>query len=123
MNIKFHYFYRDGSNYKSFGAVIFRSAKEVITEEDISTWTKKIRESLFDKEFFIASQISIPDVFLWNNKRTYMEDDDHCLHTFLSLETTDEMVTDNRSFEEFLESFEAADREGWELFDPSTIFC
>lgn len=75
----FEYFYRDASNYKSWGSLLLCG---VVTSVEI-----EILRSQFDAGcYFIAEQLDIPPLYseLWafSNGPT---DDDHVWHTFHAL--------------------------------------
>lgn len=112
-NIKFNYLYRDGSNYKSWGEVIFSNA-ESLTPVEIET--KLVNLFLSDK-LFIASQIFVPEKFLFLNEK--ITKDDHCYHEFDSIEVCEEDVTDalGRSLTDFLRDVEEISAQGWKAFD------
>lgn len=112
-NIKFNYLYRDGANYKSWGEVIFTNHEELLVEE---VEALLIGAFLPDK-LFIASQISIPEKFLYLNGE-YTKDD-HCYHEFDSVEAIDETVTDalGRTVVDFLRDVAIASKQGWMAFD------
>ena len=112
-NIRFSYLYRDGSNFKSWGAVIF-SNPEKMTANEIEI--KLIRDFLPDKQF-IARQISIPEKFLFADGKFTKYD--HCYHEFDSVEICQENHTDEseRSITEFLKEVELASKQGWKAFD------
>ena len=112
-NIRFCYLYRDGSNYKSWGEVIF-SNPEQLTLDKIEI--RLIDAFLPDKQF-IASQISIPEKFLFlDGKFTKY---DHCYHEFDCVEVCEEDSTDSleRSISDFLREVETTSKHGWEAFD------
>jgi hypothetical protein len=112
-NIKFNYLYRDGSNYKSWGEVIF-SNPEQITLDEIET---RLIDAYLPDKLFIASQIYIPEKFSFlNGKFTKY---DHCYHEFDSVEICQEEPTDasERSITNFLRDVKLASNHGWEAFD------
>lgn len=77
MNIQFNYLYRDGSNYKKFGNVIFSNTTN-IPFSDIENY---IKSNLIDGEFFIASDWALPELFF-----EVTNDDDHNWHEFYRIE-------------------------------------
>ena len=115
MNIKFNYMYRDASNYKAWGNVIFINPDE-LTLLEINT---HLINSFGMDRLFIASQIRIPEVFL------YLDDDvtidDHCFHEFTSVKFTSETENDKygRSINEFIKEVENQSKIGWLSFDPT----
>ena len=112
-NIKFNYLYRDGSNYKSWGEVVFTNPNQLTLEE---IETRLINAFLPDK-LFIANQVFIPEQFLFiSGKFTKF---DHCYHEFDSVEICQENPTDDlgRSINDFLKVVEQVSKQGWEEFD------
>jgi hypothetical protein len=78
--------------------------------------TKLVNAFLPDK-LFIASQISIPEKFLFTNGEFTKHD--HCYHEFDCVEICQENPTDDleRSITDFLKSVDLASKNGWEAFD------
>ncbi|HET7142373.1 MAG TPA: hypothetical protein VFI68_00010 [Anaerolineales bacterium] len=112
-NVKFNYLYRDGSNYKSWGEVIF-SNPENLTVTEIEE--KFLHAFLPDKQF-IASQISIPEKFLFMGGKFTRYD--HCYHEFDCVEVCQEDSNDSlaRTITDFLRAVEMASKHGWKAFD------
>lgn len=112
-NIKFNYLYRDGSNYKSWGEVVFTNPNQLTLDE---IETRLINAFLPDK-LFISHQISIPEKFLFTNGK--FTKFDHCYHEFDSVEICKENPTDslNRSITDFLKAVELTSQNGWKAFD------
>jgi len=112
-SIRFCYLYRDGSNYKSWGELIFSNHENLTTNEVIE---KLLRAFLPDKQF-IASQVDVPEKFLFMGGD--FTEFDHCYHEFDCIEVCKEEPTDklNRSIADFLQSVEAASKQGWKAFD------
>lgn len=52
LNIKINYLYRDASNYKQFGFVVFTNSSDL----DLTYIEKILRGRLIDGEYFSASQ-------------------------------------------------------------------
>jgi hypothetical protein len=113
-NIRFQYLYRDASNYKSWGDVIFSNA-QCLAAKAIE---KALRTAFLTDGLFIARQIRLPDLFLF--KKYALTQDDHCFHEFYSVKATGEPVTDRftRSVEEFVKEVEEESQRGWHTFDP-----
>jgi hypothetical protein len=112
-NIRFNYLYRDGSNYKSWNEVIFSNLGQSTLDEI----ERKLVDAFLPDKLFIASQISIPEKFLFvNGKLTKY---DHCYHEFDCVEICQERPTDDleRSITDFLQEVELASKKGWEAFD------
>src|ERR1700694_1477841 len=108
-NTRFDYLYRDASNYKSWGSVVFCG-------ELHAGLSARLRAALESTEFFIADQIRIPEVFLvpdWP-----LLQDDHCWHEFVKAEVTSDTADDShdRTIEEFVVEVEHAAKEGWKIF-------
>jgi hypothetical protein len=77
---------------------------------------KIIRAFLTDKQF-IASQILIPEKFLFFNRQ--FTKDDHCYHEFDCVEICEEEATDllRRSITDFLLDIKTASKQGWKAFN------
>jgi hypothetical protein len=112
-NIKFNYLYRDGSNFKSWGEVIF-SNPEQLTLNEIET---RLVNAFLPDKLFVASQISIPEKFLFADGKFTKHD--HCYHEFDCVEVCQENPTDKleRSITDFLKAVEATSKYGWIAFD------
>jgi hypothetical protein len=113
-NIKFHYLYRDGSNYKKWADIVFSNADDLPTE----TVTRGLREAFLEDGIFIAHQVDIPEVFLASEDQ--LTPDDHCFHEFDSVATTSDAPNDprGRSIREFMAEVAKEARHGWRAFDP-----
>jgi hypothetical protein len=112
-NIKFNYLYRDGANYKSWGEVIFVNSEKIPLDEV----NKTLASAFLSGELFVASQISIPEKFLFfNGKFTQY---DHCYHEFDCVEVSEESPTDSlgRSIIVFLNEAKSVAKKGWKAFD------
>jgi len=85
MNIKFHYLYRDGGNYKQNHFEVFSNRSELSIEE-IDT---AIRSALIEGGWFYADKWKLKDlhVYKWD------ESIDHNWHEFDFIENTDEDST------------------------------
>lgn len=92
-NIEFNYLYRDASNYKQFGSIIFSNPNNL----SIDKVDAAIRNRLIDGEFFKHNLFNVPSLFF----NTYNEDD-HNLHEYENINITYEAPTDKRTIEEFL---------------------
>jgi len=114
-NIEFGYLYRDGGNYKKFGKVVFSNSEQLNPE----ALEAELRRIFGEDELFIASQIRVPEIFLYSDGR--LSFDDHCYHEFSSLRATDEISSDkhNRSIAEFLAEVTREEKRGWRVFDPN----
>ena len=109
MNSRFGYIYRDASNWKKYGEVVFAGAPD-------EGLVQRLVATLDSGELFIAEQVRVPDLFFddWPD-----EQEDHCWHEFHGLKATDQAPTDefSRSIEEFVTECEDAARPGWRIFD------
>ena len=129
-NVSFNYMYRDASNWKDTGCVVFRGDKM-----SISVANKRLAATFDSGRHFIAHQIDIPEVFIWNPLADYnvddppanlvpgkyvISDDDHCWHEFDFLQRTTDEATDRRTLTEFVEAVESAAEQGWDdSWEPS----
>lgn len=132
MNTAFNYLYRDAGNYKNWGRVVFAGPLTVKRQ-------RRLREALESGQFFIAHQVRIPEVFLWNANVEYdpaktavgpavdgqpgpyrICEDDHCWHEWDDCRETDQEPDDvhGRTLEEFVAELKAAAAKGWEEFQP-----
>jgi hypothetical protein len=112
-NIKFNYLYRDGSNYKSWNYVVFSNPDDLSVDEV----EEKLTNAFLPDQLFIASQISIPEKFLFAKGKFTKYD--HCFHEFDCLEICQEPSTDGlrRTIINFLNDVEEASKQGWKAFD------
>ena len=112
-NVKFKYLYRDGANFKSWGEVVF-SNPEQLTFDEVE---KRFAAAFLPDILFVASQISIPEEFLFLKGKFTKHD--HCYHEFECVEICQEDPTDDlgRSITDFLKDIELASKNGWEAFD------
>ena len=110
MNTRVEYLYRDGSNYKQWGAVVFRDVSD-----------ERLIGRLFGAvdcgEFLLAHQVRLPELF-FTDRPLYA--DDHCWHELAEVTTTSEVANDtfNRTIDEFVAEVERASQDGWNTFDP-----
>ena len=113
-NIRFHYLYRDGSNYKNWAEVIF-SNPDGLSLERIA---KQLSESFMEDGLFVAGQVRIPEVFLATEDQ--LTEDDHCFHEYAEVTGTADAPTDlrHRSINEFLTEVVKESHRGWRAFDP-----
>jgi hypothetical protein len=113
-NIKFHYLYRDGSNYKNWAKVVFFDDGSL----SVDAAAEALRNGFAFGELFIARQVQVPDVFLFSENS--VTPDDHCFHEFHSVEVTSEPPDDScgRSIGEFVADVVGEARRGWLTFDP-----
>ena len=111
MNTRVEYLYRDGSNYKQWGAVVFRGNCD-------ATLVRRLFAALDRGEFFIANQVRLPQLF-FADRPLYA--DDHCWHELAEVTATSDIADDllDRTIEEFVKEVEGASRVGWAVFDRS----
>ncbi|MFZ0800976.1 MAG: hypothetical protein WBQ09_14785 [Terriglobales bacterium] len=114
MNIEFVYLYRDGSNYKKHGRVVFSNTDQ-LTPELVG---EALEKAFLTDGLFIARQIRLPEVFLYSGGE--FSCDDHCYHEFGSLRSTLDVANDEqgRSIGEFLVEVMTEAKRGWQVFDP-----
>ena len=113
-NIKLHYLYRDGSNYKKWADIVFLNPDDLPAE----IVTDGLREAFLEDGIFIAHQVRIPEVFLAADDQLTF--DDHCFHEFASVESTSDAPNDlcQRSIRAFMEEVAREAKRGWCAFDP-----
>ena len=109
-NIRFVYMYRDASNYKQHGEVIFPN-ESLLSIEEID---QKIHSFLSDGLFFIARQVQVEERFF-----DVVNGDDHPWHEYVQVETTaapacDPIPEHKRDIGIFLQDLEQANRSGWD---------
>ena len=109
-NIRVAYLYRDASNYKQHGEVIFSNEKQFAVDEI----EKQIRSFLSDGQFFITRQVHVEERFF-----DVVSDDDHPWHELVMVEATSDPTFDpvpehKRDIAEFLADLEKAHRAGWD---------
>ena len=104
------YLYRDGSNYKRWGEVVFAGPCEDALRE-------RLTKALESGEWFIARQVRVPELFFDDR----VQSDDHCWHELSALQMTDAPVTDplSRTIEDFVREVERASAAGWAAYDRS----
>ena len=113
-NVEFTYLYRDGSNYKKWGRVVF-SNPDLLSSDSVEN---DLQRAFLQDGLFIASQIRVPDVFLYAGEAFSF--DDHCYHEFDSARPTLKAADDvhRRTITEFLAEVTKQDDLGWKAFDP-----
>jgi len=116
-NIRFNYLYRDTGNYKKWSSVVF-SNPDGLTLESVE---KAFRRAFSQECLFIASQVRIPECFLFAEKCA--GSDDHCFHEFDGVEASFESPKDScsRSISGFIADVEVEAKRGWRTFDPENI--
>jgi hypothetical protein len=113
-NVKFHYLYRDGSNYKKWAEVVFSNADDL----PAAVITRVLRDAFLEDGLFIAHQVRIHEVFLASEGELTF--DDHCYHEFESVESTSAAPNDQRgrSIRNFMEEVAKEAKRGWRAFNP-----
>ncbi len=113
-NVIFKYMYRDASNYKQHGEVVFTNQR-LLTLEELE---QRIRSLLSEGELFIARQVHIEELFF-----PTLYEDDHPWHEFKCIQETNAPACDpenwkqcqhQRDITEFLADLERAKRTGWD---------
>jgi hypothetical protein len=109
-NIRFAYMYRDASNYKQHGEVIFSNQKQL----PVDGIEKQVRACLSEGEYFIARQVHLEERFF-----NILYDGDHPWHEFVNVAATDDPTFDpdheyKRDITEFLSDLENAQHAGWD---------
>jgi hypothetical protein len=107
MNVRLHYMYRDAGNYKQHGSAVF-AGEGVI---DIAEAIARLRAACRDDGQFNAAQTALAELYFEDG----VNDDDHSLHEFVSLEATSDAATDHRPFREFVETFVREGLRGWSI--------
>jgi hypothetical protein len=94
--------------------------------------------ALHEGQYFIARQMRVPEVFLWDLQAGYDSDDppagvgpgqyainedDHCWHEFCDVRATNELPTDEhgRTIEQFVQEVRQAAANGWQEFVPAKM--
>jgi hypothetical protein len=94
--IRFNYLYRDFSNYKNHGSIIFSNPNNLSLEEIDS----EIRKHLLDEIWFIHSKWNLPDLHF---EKTDWKDD-HAWHEYEGVEIIRKCEGEiNLPIEEFLQ--------------------
>ncbi len=97
-NIKLHYLYRDGSNYKNFSSIVFANPNNLPVE----FIELLVKSKLIDSTWFYASQWHLPDLHfnIWD------DDIDHTFHEFEMMEYTEEPPNTLLTLAEFIQLVE-----------------
>ena len=113
-NVRFVYLYRDGSNYKKWGEVIFSNRERISIEGAL----EKLKCAFLPDGLFVAHQVRVPEVFL--AAESQLTEDDHCFHEFDSVEGTSDLPNDRhrRSISAFASEAALESPRGWRAFDP-----
>ena len=113
-NIKFNYLYRDASNFKKWSSVVFANP----TNLSVAEIEGSLRRDFLPDQLFVARQIRVPEVFLFEDYPTTV--DDHCFHECFSVEPTSDATNDtfDRSILGFVVEVHTEALLGWVPFDP-----
>jgi hypothetical protein len=76
--IRFNYLYRDAGNYKSWGELYFSNPDKL----DLKSIDERLRCAFDQEVLFIAHQIGVPEVFLYNKGK--LNNNDHCFHVSIA---------------------------------------
>jgi len=82
MNVKLNYLYRDNSNYKQYGFVVYSNSNNL----SIEVIRDAIFKNLIEGEFFNAEKWGVPEVFFESNTK-----DDHEWHELEGVELSNDM--------------------------------
>lgn len=112
--VRLTYLYRDGSNYKSWGEVVFSNPEEVPLQQI----EHRLRRTFDSDSIFAAHQLRLPEVFLYRDG--VVTEFDHCFHEFYTVSYTDEIPNDTyrRTIMDLIEEVEREANRGWSVFDP-----
>lgn len=133
-NVCIYYKYRDGSNYKNGGSVVVANPDNVPLAEAQAA----IIATIEAEEFFIAHQVGLPELFLWDPDADYnpddestfpadlgpgkyaIRDDDHCYHTLNDEDfiETEAEPTIEITLQQLVKRFQKAEKDGWKIFKP-----
>ena len=111
-NILFQYLYRDASNWKQHGEVVFANNGGMFLP-DVET---QIRAALSDGEWFKAEMVDLETCFFSNHDT----DDDHPWHEFWKVSETDLLPTDPRDITQFVQAMQIGSLRKW---DESNQLC
>jgi hypothetical protein len=113
-NVKMHYLYRDGSNYKNWAEIVFSG----VDGWSVESATNGLRSAFLPDGLFIAHQVRIPEAFLAAEDN--LTSDDHCFHEFDSVEATSDFPNDpcSRSIRQFMAEVAREAEHGWRAFNP-----
>ena len=117
--IQFEYLYRDADNYKKWGEMCFDNPNNRLA----SSIERDIRSTLIDNTWFVAHQVQIPELFLFED--TTATHADHCYHEFIGIQPcVDDLPREKieESIERLVARFKAASLKGWSAFNPRRHF-
>ena len=93
-NIRFHYKYRDGGNYKEYGSVVFSNPDQL----SIARIEEQLKAVLIDQEYFLPQACNIPLIHSF----PFHPELDHEWYEFDYVEETNDTLTDERSIKVFI---------------------
>lgn len=118
--VRFEYQYRDADNYKNWGELFFDNRSNL----SVDSIQEDIKKSLLDNVWFIAHQVAVPELFLFDACNVTIAD--HCFHELLSIQTLFDVSSPEKvkePIEHFVIRFQKAFAEGWQVFDPTSRFA
>ena len=96
-NIQLSYLYRNSSNYKNFGSVVFANSTNI----ELSIVEKRIKSCLIDGCWFYAQEWQLPDL-----RFADINENDPTWHEFESLEYTEQPANSVIILAEFITAIE-----------------
>ncbi len=117
--ILFKYMYRDASNWKQYGMVIFPYSGNL----PVSILEEQIRAALHDGEWFIVEKVGLPVCFF--NSPGEETDDDHPWHEFWQLTwmQPDTPANDPRDITDLIHEMQVWKQMGWESEKRPCCVC
>ena len=114
--VQFEYQYRDADNYKKSRLLQFKNE----LDRSIKFIDQEIRKTLLDGIWFVADQVQLPELFLYEESKVTVAD--HCLHELVVVqafigEAKPEEIAG--SIDCLIARFVEAENRGWVLFDPN----
>lgn len=116
--VRFEYLYRDADNYKKYGELFFNNP----LDQSMNSLERHITSLLIDQVWFVAHQINIPNLFLFDSFKP--NDADHCYHEFVSVQTQTkglELDSTEGSIDELITRIENASTNGW-IVQPKNFY-
>lgn len=96
-NVKLHYLYRDGSNYKSHATAVFVNPNQLQTKTIWRMLTTAVSDVtlLPDMPYFRPEWVGLPTAFLFEQSPYSRNADDHFWHELSGVEETAESCAAN----------------------------
>jgi len=110
--VRFTYQYRDKSNWKNLADLICINPNN----HEVAEIKRAIKATLIDELWFIANQVGLPELFLFNNEP--VADDDHCFHELLCVDEVVDSMESEEQVDDLISRFEEANKTGWKEFAP-----